>query len=307
MALGTNNTTVTTAANYIPELWSDEVIAGFAKNIVMANLVTKFEHTGKRGDTINVPNFTRGSASAKAAGNNQVTLIGPTHGTTAISLNKHYEYSVLIEDIVAVQALDSLRQMHTADAGVALSTQIDTDLIQLGRGVQGGSGNNQYNAGEIGGDGTTTYSHSGNNESALTDAGLRTAIQVLDDADVPDSERSFVVPPSTRNTMIGLSRFTEQAFTGDGAGSNTIRTGRIGNVYGVEVYVSSNADTTGGSASARVALLLHKSALGLAMQQNVRTQTQYKQEYLSDLMTADVIYGVAELRNDAAIALIVPA
>ena len=43
------------------------------------------------------------------------------------------------------------------------------------------------------------------------------------------------------------------------------------------------------------------------MQQNVRTQTQYKQEYLSDLMTADVIYGVAELRNDAAIALIVPA
>ena len=307
MALGTNNTTVTTAANFIPELWSDEVIAGFKKNLVMANLVTMFNHQGKRGDTINIPNFTRSSASAKAAGNNQVTLVAPTHGTTALSLNKHYEHSVLLEDIVNVQMIDSLRVHYTEDAGYSLATQIDTDLIQLGRGVQGGSGNNQYNKGEIGGDGSTDYSHSGNNESALTDAGLRTAIQRLDDADVPDGERSMVVPPSARKTLMGLSRFTEQAFVGDNGNANTIRNGRIGNLYGIEVFVSSNADTTGGSASARVCLLQHKSAFGLAMQQDVRTQTQYKQEYLSDLFTADVIYGVAELRNDAAIALVVPA
>jgi hypothetical protein len=38
----------------------------------------------------------------------------------------------------------------------------------------------------------------------------------------------------------------------------------------------------------------------------VRTQTQYMQEYLSDLFTADTIYGVGELRNDAGIAIIVP-
>ena len=54
-------------------------------------------------------------------------------------------------------------------------------------------------------------------------------------------------------------------------------------------------------------MLGHPSAFGLAMQQNVRTQTQYKQEYLADLFTADVLYGVAELRDDAAVAIAVPA
>ena len=36
----------------------------------------------------------------------------------------------------------------------------------------------------------------------------------------------------------------------------------------------------------------------------IRTQTQYKQEYLGDLMTADTLYGVAELRDGAAVQLV---
>tara|TARA_R100000808_G_scaffold782_5_gene3841 strand:- start:108 stop:1022 length:915 start_codon:yes stop_codon:yes gene_type:complete len=304
MALGTDNTTTTTAANFIPELWSDEVVADFKKALVLANLVTNFNHTGKRGDTINVPKFTRSSASAKAAGS-QVTLVAPTHGTVAITINKHYEHSVLLEDIVAVQALDTLRQHYTEDAGYSLAKQIDTDLVQLGRGVQGGNGTNAYNAGVIAGDGSTTYNASGN-ENAITDAGFRKAIQTLDDADVPVEDRFFTVPPSARNTLMGLSRFTEQAFTGESGGANTIRNGRIGDLYGVSVFVSSNCDTTS-NAGARACLLGHKSALGLAMQQDVRVQTQYKQEYLADLLTADALYGVAEMRNDAAIALITSA
>ena len=48
--IGTNNQTVTTAANFIPELWSDEVIASYQKNLVLANLVTRINHKGKKGD-----------------------------------------------------------------------------------------------------------------------------------------------------------------------------------------------------------------------------------------------------------------
>ncbi len=49
MALGTNQQTVNTAANFIPELWSDEVIAGYKKNLVLGNLVTRINHSGKKG------------------------------------------------------------------------------------------------------------------------------------------------------------------------------------------------------------------------------------------------------------------
>jgi hypothetical protein len=38
-------------------------------------------------------------------------------------------------------------------------------------------------------------------------------------------------------------------------------------------------------------LLFHTDALVIAEQMSVRTQTQYKQEYLADLMTADTLYG----------------
>ena len=99
MPLGTNNTTTTTAAVFIPQLWSDEVIANFKANIVLANLITRFAMSGKKGSVINIPNFTRGTASAKAQGS-QVTLIAPTDVNTALTINKWFEYSRLIEDIV---------------------------------------------------------------------------------------------------------------------------------------------------------------------------------------------------------------
>jgi len=51
---------------------------------------------------------------------------------------------------------------------------------------------------------------------------------------------------------------------------------------------------------------MHKDALVLAEQVGVRSQTQYKQEYLGDLFTSDTIYGVAELRDDAGVAFVVP-
>ena len=45
----------------------------------------------------------------------------------------------------------------------------------------------------------------------------------------------------------------------------------------------------------RVGVIMHKDALVLAEQVGVRSQTQYKQEWLGDLFTADTLYGVAEL------------
>jgi len=51
---GDHHTTTTTSANFIPELWSDEVIGAYKSNLVLANLVTKLSHKGKKGDTIHI-------------------------------------------------------------------------------------------------------------------------------------------------------------------------------------------------------------------------------------------------------------
>ena len=307
MALGTNNVTTTTAATFIPEIWSDEIVATYKKNLVLANLIKKMSFKGKKGDSVHIPAPIRGSASVKAA-STQVTLIAGTELEVVATIDQHYEYSRLIEDIVEAQALASLRNFYTEDAGYALARQVDTSLIQLGRGVQGGGGTAAYSGAFSGADGTTAYVAAANTGlGALTDAAIRRSIQRLDDNDVPMDGRFLLVPPSTRNTLMGIARFTEQAFVGEQGSANTIRNGEIGNVYGVPVFVTSNADTTSGTTAAKACLMGHKDFAVFIEQMGVRSQTQYKQEYLGTLFTADTLYGVKELRDGAAVALAVPA
>ena len=320
MAYPTPAVTVTTAATFIPEIWSDEIIAAYKKNLVLANIVMKMNFKGKKGDAVHIPAPTRGSASAKAA-STAVTLIADTETEIKVDINKHFEYSRFIEDIVEAQALNSLRNFYTSDAGYALAKQVDTSLIQLGRAFNGATvGTNDYATATatskafIGGDGTTAYNSSTSNASALTDVAIRRTIQRLDDNDTPMDNRFFVIPPSSRNTLMGLARYTEQAFVGNG---NAIRNGEIGQLYGIPVFTTSNADTgAGNSATDRICLMGHKDSMVLVEQIGIRSQTQYKQDYLATLFTSDTLYGVAALRaaastgaalSSSAYALAVPA
>ena len=313
MALGTNQVTTTIAGNFIPELWSDEVIGAYKSNLVVANLVTRLNHKGKKGDTIHIPVPSRGSASAKAA-NTQVTLSAATNAVVDVSIDKHYEYSKLIEDIAEVQSLASMRKFYTDDAGYALAKQVDTHLLNLSESAQsGGAGGGTTDfsfGGAYIGTGTTVWT--GANEADITDAGIRAFLLKLDNADVPMDNRSLIIPPVCANDLLGINRFTEQQFIGSG---DAIKTGKIGQIYGVDVYVTTNCPTcksgggTGdsGAGTERVGVMMHKDAWVLAEQVGVRSQTQYKQEYLGDLFTSDTIYGIRELRDDAVLAFVVPA
>jgi len=305
-----NHQNRTVSANFIPTLWSDEVIGAYKQNLVLANLVTKMSHKGKKGGTIKIPVPARGSASAKAV-DTQVNLIQDTAGVVTITIDKHYEYSKLIEDIAEVQALSSMRKFYTDDAGYALANQVDDDLFALGEALQGGTaggtGAALWEKAVRGGDGTTLFdgSTSGGGATDITDAGIRRMILTLDNSDVPMDNRCLVIPPVAANDMLAITRFTEQQFIGNG---DAIKTGKIGQIYGVDIFVTNNCPTVSpaSGANARIGLLLHKDALVFAEQVGVRSQTQYKQEYLGDLFTADTIYGVGELRNDAGIAFAVP-
>ena len=202
-----------------------------------------------------------------------------------------------------------MRKFYTDDAGYALAKQVDTDLVTLWEGFQagtvGGSTSAAWEKAYIGSTGASFYTGASSNAADITDAGIRALILKLDDADVPMDNRSMVVPPICANDMLGINRFTEQQFIGSG---DAIKTGKIGQIYGVDVFISSNCPTTttASTATDRVGCLFHKDALVLAEQVGVRSQTQYKQEYLGDLFTSDTIYGVGELRNTAGVAFVVP-
>jgi len=300
--------TNSTAATFIPEIWSDEVRAQYEKSLVLANLVKKMGMTGKKGDTINIPAPVRGTATAKAAGT-AVSIQSDTESNVAVLIDKHFEYSRLIEDITATQALTSLRQFYTQDAGYALARQVDSDLHGLA-----------VNLGDAAGDYTNTNSYYVDASTGLTqyaadtvtasdvftDAGFRALIQKMDDADVPFDNRAFVIPPSLRNAIMGIDRYVSSDFV-SGA---PVQNGKIGNLYGIDVFVSTNcatseaaADNTANTNDLKAALLLHKDTFVLAEQMGVRSQTQYKQEFLANLYTADQLYGVKVLRPESGFVL----
>lgn len=328
-------TTSAPRGDFIPALWSDEIVAAFKQNLIIAPNCSNLSHVGKKGDAIYIPAPNRGTASAKAAGTS-VTLQAANENSVRVVIDKHFEYSRLIEDIVSVQALPTLRKFYVDDAGYALAQRVDRDLSlkfhYLNNGNTSPAANNIFRAAVKGDDGSTAFtSASGGNGTSLTDAGLRRMMQTLDDNDIPLSERVIILPPVEKKNLLGIPRYTEQAFVGNGA---PIGTGMVGNVYGMDIFVTTNCPfihcnsvtnsasvtfsstaPTGGAfadeygltvdwstssptdTKYRAGVMLHKSALVLIEQMNVRTQVQYKQEFLADLITADTIYGVGRLRD----------
>lgn len=286
MALGTNHVTNTTAATFIPEIWSDEIIASYEKSLVVKPLVRAMSMVGKKGDTVRIPKPDRGAASAKAA-ETEVTLIAGTTGELVVTIDQHFEYSRLIEDITDVQALNSLRSFYTTDAGYALATKVDTALIAEAN--SGFTAKKSFVSGGI-------ADESGATTAAFNDAGLRAAIQILDDNDVPGDQRCFVIPPAVKMAMLGVSNYISSDFV---AGSPVVN-GKLGSIYGVDLYVSTNLT---GNSGEKNCLLMHKDALVFAEQLGVRTQTQYIQQHLSDLMTADTIYGLETYRPEAGVTI----
>lgn len=305
---------------FIRELWSDEIVAAYKANHVMVPLVVVMNHNKKKGDTVHVPRPTRGSASAKAV-ETQVTLIAAQEGQSQYLIDQHYEYSRLIEDIASIQADDSIRVFYTDDAGYALSTRVDTFLHNQGAKFAGndatptteGSAYSKATTGTPALSALVDWDASANlnagNASTITDEGMRLLVQELDDNNVPSMGRVLVVPPVEKRKMLGIDRQIVFDQVGEAGRQNAIRNGFVGPLYGAEVYVSTNcANVTADDLSTdqKAALFFQKEALLLIEQLAPRSQTQYKQEYLADLFTADTIFGGGVLRPEAGIAIVVP-
>jgi len=301
------------ADKFIPEIWSDEVVAAYKKSLVLANLVNKMSMRGKKGDTLHIPKPTRGVATAKAA-NTTVTIQADTETEVLVSIDQHFEYSRFIEDIVEVQALASLRRFYTDDAGYALAKKVDDTLFGLGKTFGNGStdwthSNSYYIDASTG---LTAYADDTVVPAdVFTDAGFRALIKLMDDADTPMDGRFFAIPPSLRAAIMGVDRYNSSDFV-DGRG---VQNGQIGTLYGIDIYVTSNCpvietdseNTATNGGDIKAAILAHKDTMVLAEQLGVRSQVQYKQEYLSTLYTADTLFGTKTLRPETGFVLAVNA
>lgn len=290
MALGTLQQTITTGDVFIPEVWSRETQRATQANLVLANLVKRFDaEVADGGDTLHVPKVSNISANAKAA-NTQVTLNAPTEDEFTMSINRHYESSYLVEDRLKVQAKYQILNEYSPKAGYAIGAKIDSDLAGLYSGL------------------SQTV---GNSTTDITDANIVRAIQYLDDADAPQTDRYLVIKPAGLAHLRLIDKFSRWDSLGysptpaagaGGIGGQAVRrigpNGFVGILYGaLEVYMTTNLTEESGTSDTVHNLLFQKEAFALALQQKPRMQFQYKQEYLGNLATVDAIWGFAEYRD----------
>ena len=295
MALGSNQQTITTGANFIPEVWVNEVRAFLRASLVLADHVKMIPFEGRKGDTLHIPDVSELVTSVKAA-NTQVTLQSPTEDVFNLSITHHRESSFLIEDLLAIQNSYDLRSEYTKSAGYAIAKQLDTALGSLHSSLTT----------RVNGANATYEAVTAANAADITEAGLRGVIERLNTANVPDDGQWCLwIHPAQKNVLLAISRFTEYQMLGPGG--MPIRTGQFGEIFGVPVYVSTQQSVTGsanpgvstGTGTAHANFLLHRDAIALAVQSSPRIQAQYKLEYLGWLFVVDVVYGYGIFRQSS--------
>lgn len=209
------NVTVTSAANFIPEIWANRALEILRANMVMAKLVLRDSDVASFtvGDTLNIPIPGTMVAKDKAA-DSTVTLQVPSDGTVSVVLNKHKEASFLVEDAVRAQQNQEVMDAYLNSAVVAIAERIETDLFGLIL-------NAQTNLGTLG--------------TGLTGASLRAARNQLNKQKAPVAQRYAVLSPDDETTVMGDSNLA--TFFAN-ARPDTIARGAIGELYGLETYMS---------------------------------------------------------------------
>lgn len=278
MGLGTSQITVTTAASFRPDVWSKEALLARESNLVLVPLVKHYDRDiSTAGATLEIPNVSNLTANLKVA-NTQVSLNAPTETKTTVTINQHYECSLLIEDIVDAQSAYDLAKEYTEKTGYALAEKMD-----------------KFVAVTMNGGGTYTIGQYG---AVLNDQVILAANRYLDDAKAPQTGRNLVVSPQGKQEMLNIDKYIRYDAIGRSGDQNSIMNGQIGEIYGVKVFMSQNLVVTAATPTQNNHLFFQTDAMALAVQKNIKFASQRKEEYLGTLYVAQALWGGAILRTD---------
>lgn len=276
------NMTTTTGSVFLPTIWSIDTLRATENALVMAGLVKRYDSQVKaKGQTLSIPNITNLTATAKSA-NVDVTLQSPTETAITLNINKHYESSFEIEDLLAVQSAYDLRSEYSEKAGYAIAKQVDSDLLGLYTGL------------------TTT--DVGTYGIDLGDPSYISGILALDNGDVPLENRAIVVNPAQKAAIMKIDKFVKADFLGQYDQPTPVKRGPNsrylwGEIYGTPVYYTNNIVTTAATPTQVHNLMFHREAFALAMQQAPRLQAQYWLPSLAYKVVVDCIYGITTIRT----------
>lgn len=303
--------TGTDLAGFIPEIWPGIVMEELFAKAVAANFFMDLtEYMTAGGDIAHVPDiftntFTKQTQSTQGA---EITTTSPAQVDVTLTVNTHDYVAYIIGDKDAKQLSEkyAFNEIYAKKSAGILRIALEDALFALWSGLS-----------------TNVV---GDTATVLSDAEIRTGIYNLENTnfDTLDGDTAFFFHPYTFYVQLGaVAKYYDQSQRGPNSAAGFIQTGGLGQgqnyqtglrgvLYGIPTYVTSRVAS--GLQTYRN-LLANKWAFGFATQyqpsplsstlnQNrVRAQSNYELRNMGWLTVVDMLYGVIELRDAAAVVL----
>lgn len=265
----------------IDEKWDRSVEeARYASGVFLNRISNKSAIVKDSGDKINVTvkqKYTVGSIGANGA------FVPQTWNANSVQLtvDQNQQIAIEVEDIARAQSFWDPDSDFPKDAGKAFAQQYDTVIA------------GQY------GDFTLTAVGSATSPSAFGKSAFQAAMLRLADANIPDTDLSFFLPPVAFYAGL-LNEMQLTAANEAGLPKNVLTTGFKFQLLGVPFYLSTTIATAGETSNVRKGILLHKSALAIAFQRNNTIRRADRTAALVDSYVTLIksLYGIKMIRPD---------
>ena len=266
-----NESTSSTLSELYTEIVAEALFVASERS-VMRPLVKNYAIQGG-GKAVEVPIYAAVSAAAVSeASDLSNTAINPSSVTITASENG-------IMTTLTDLARNSAPRNVAADIGKlfgeAIAKKIDTDLTALF-------------------DGFSTAVGSGS--TALTAALVFQSIANVRNAGVSMDGVSAVLHPMVAYDLKANLTNTFANANGNDLANEALRNGFVGRLGGVPIYETTNIDNDGTAGDYKQGVF-HRDALGLAMMQDLKIETQRDASLRADEIVATAVYGVGELND----------
>lgn len=325
---GAYGTTPAYSGTFIPTIWSSKLNVKFYTASTFADICNKNWEgdISNLGDKVIINNIPSLTISDYVVGGS-LSYQTPTPNTIELMLDRGKSFAFNVADVLEYQAKPDLMNMFSDDAAEQMRIVIDSTCIyrtfnegsSANRGATAGAKSASFNLGTDAAP-ITLNATAGDASNVLTKILEMSA--VLDEQNVPESDRWLVIDPKTR-TLLMNTNLAQAQFMGDDR--SMVRNGMIGKIDRFTVYVSNHLPTLAANGTAwlsgdgsessitatthaskrRAIIAGHKSAISF-VNQMAKTETLRNPTDFGDLVRGLSIFG-HKVTKPEALALLVAA
>jgi N4-gp56 family major capsid protein len=269
--------TSATLNDLLPSIVAEAMFVAQERSI-MRGLVKNYTLSPGQGKTVTVPIYPKQTATGITEGDEVSNTAVSTDG--AVLTVSQVGIRTLVTDLAVNSAASNVVSDLGRLFGEAIAQKMDQDLMAKF---------SEFTTNTIGSSSTT-----------ITAALVMQGLTKLKSAGVPtDGIVAGLHPSSAYDLKAALTAQGNAAFTGGAYGdvaNEAMRMGYVGNLFGMQIYESSNAPLiTGGAAGDYQGAIFHRDALGLAVMRDIQIETQRRASYLGTDVVASAMYGVGTI------------